>query len=238
MQHLSSILSNRPADATSTMYIRQWTFFVLVLLVGFDAVAETIKTSDNFNTNLTQTEVKTAEAWNLTQAEFSQLKQLKTQYQGLLSANLSPLEWLGIFATSDAQRDHYAKKFAHQQLETTTAILKFEASYTNAIKALTAKSMDSAPHGGRVLILAALQCSDKRCTNRIIEGLNHVNQGGTLEVYVQNPFKSTDIRTWAVTNQVPFEYLRDGNINIRQAKGRMLDVAPGIYRVNSASQQQ
>lgn len=238
-RQFSQLRNKANNDTRSSMYFKYWTLFALFVLASTDIAADTIKTSKNINTSLTQSEVQNAAVWDLTHEEYAQLKHLKTQYQGLLSADLTPLEWLGIFATNNEQRNHYARKFAHLQLETTAAILEFEAAYANAINALSTNSTESTPDADRLLlVMTSLQCSDVRCTDQTTRGLDHVNQGGTLEIYVQDDFGSADVRTWMVTNQVPFKFLQKGNITVLKAKGRMLDVEPGIYQVKTAHKKQ
>ncbi len=189
--------------------------------------ADSIQRSENIGVEMTQAELEMAKAWELSVQEYRQSKQLQTQHQGLLSAEITPLEWLGIFAVSDAQRNHYAKLFAQRQLQTTTAILKFEAAYSDAIRTLSAKQK-----GTRLLLVTDFHCSHASCTQQLQNGLEHVEHGGTLDIYVQTSYSDADLRTWVVSNQIPRKEIRDGQITIRPAEGRMLAVKPGIYRVN------
>lgn len=195
-------------------------------------LAVTIQHVENANTELTQTEIETAEAWNLSREEFSQIKLLKSQYQGLLSADLTPLEWLGIFATSDEQRNYYAKLFAERQLKTTAAILKFETAYITAVRELSSSALPTVRHSDRLVLITPYECSDSKCIQDLKKGMNYVKKGGSLDIYVQTESQFSDLTVWASTNQISSEDVRAGRITLKLAKGRMLNVKPGIYRTN------
>ena len=195
-------------------------------------LAVTLQHVENVNSELTQAEIETAEAWNLSREEISQVKLLKSQYQGLLSANLTPHEWLGIFATSDEQRNHYAKLFAERQLQTTTAILKFETAYITAIRELSSNALPTVRDSDRLVLITPYECSESKCIQDLKKGLNYVKKGGSLDIYVQAEFQISDLTVWASTNQISSEDVRGGRITLKQAKGRMLNVKPGIYRIN------
>ena len=195
-------------------------------------LAVTFQHVENVNTELTQAEIEIADAWNLTREEFSQIKLLKSQYQGLLSADLTPLEWLGIFATSDEQRNHYAKLFAERQLQTTAAILKFETAYIAAVRELSSNASPTARDSDRLVLITPYECSDSKCIQDLKNGMNYVKNGGSLDIYVQTESQFSDLTVWASTNQISSEDVQGGRIALKQAKGRMLNVKPGIYRTN------
>lgn len=195
-------------------------------------LAVTLQHVENVNSELTQAEIETAEAWNLSREEFSQVKLLKSQNQGLLSANLTPLEWLGIFATSDEQRNHYAKLFAERQLQTTTAILKFETAYITAVRELSSNALPTVRDSDRLVLITPYECSESKCIQDLKKGMNYVKKGGSLDIYVQAEFQISDLTVWSSTNQISSENVRGGRITLKQAKGRMLNVKPGIYRIN------
>ncbi len=187
---------------------------------------------ENANTELTQSEIETADAWNLSREEFSQIKLLKSQYQGLLSADLTPLEWLGIFATSDEQRNHYAKLFAERQLQTTAAILEFETAYMAAVRELSSNALPTVRDRDRLVLITSYVCSDSKCIQDLKKGINYVEKGGSLDIYVQTESQFSDLTVWASTNQISPEDIQAGRITLKQARGRMLNVKPGIYRTN------
>ena len=197
-----------------------------------NSLAVTIQHVENANSELTQAEIETAEAWNLSREEFSQIKRLKSQYQGLLSADLTPHEWLGIFATSDKKRNRYAKLFAERQLQTTAAILKFETAYIAAVRDLSSNTLPTAQDSDRLVLVTPYECRDSKCIQDLNNGMNHVKKGGLLDIYIQTDSQFSDLTVWASANQITFEGVQAGRITLRQAKGRMLIVKPGIYRTN------
>ena len=197
-----------------------------------NSLAVTIQHVENANTELTQAEIETVEAWNLSREEFSQIKRLKSQYQGLLSADLTPHEWLGIFATSDEQRNHYAKLFAERQLQTTAAILRFETAYIAAVRDLSSNALPTARDSDRLVLVTPYECRDSKCIQDLKKGMNYVKKGGLLDIYVQTESQFSDLTVWASANQISSEGVQAGRITLRQAEGRMLNVKPGIYRTN------
>ncbi|MYD77439.1 MAG: hypothetical protein F4239_00530 [Gammaproteobacteria bacterium] len=205
---------------------------VAAMTFSTNILAVTIQHVENSNSELTQAEIETAEAWNLSREEFSQIKLLKSQYQGLLSADLTPLEWLGIFATSDEQRNHYAKLFAERQLQTTAAILKFETAYITAVRELSSNALPAVRDIDRLVLITPYECSDSKCVQDLQKGMNYVKKGGSLDIYVQAESQFSDLTVWASTNQISSDDVRTGRITLKQAKGRMLNVKPGIYRAN------
>lgn len=206
--------------------------FVATMTISPNILAVTFQHVENTNTELTQSEIETADAWDLSREEFSQIKLLKSQYQGLLSAELTPLEWLGIFATSDEQRNHYAKLFAERQLKTTAAILKFETAYIAAVRELSSNALPTVRDSDRLVFITPYECSDSKCIQDLKNGMNYVKTGGSLDIYVQTESEFSDLTVWASTNQIPSEDVLAGRITLKQAKGRMLNVKPGIYRTN------
>ncbi len=205
---------------------------VAAMTFSTNILAVTIQHVENSNSELTQAEIETAEAWNLSREEFSQIKLLKSQYQGLLSADLTPLEWLGIFATSDEQRNHYAKLFAERQLQTTAAILKFETAYITAVRELSSNALPAVREIDCLVLITPYECSDSKCVQDLQMGMNYVKKGGSLDIYVQAESQLSDLTVWASTNQISSDDVRTGRITLKQAKGRMLNVKPGIYRAN------
>lgn len=194
------------------------------------SVASTVQRVDSVESTPTLSEIGTAEAWNLSQSEFAELRQLKIRYQGMMSSELTPLEWLGIFSETEEQRDHYANLFARRQLEVTSAVLKFEAAYIEAIKSLSSQVSQTPSHNDRLLLVSNYHCADLECRTILKEALAHVNRGGYLDIYVKNETPHSNLGDWATDNQVPINLVRNGNITIKQAKGRMLNVKSGIYR--------
>jgi len=191
-----------------------------------------VNTTKNVTTQLTQSEIQTANLWQLTTDEFLRFKEIKIQNQGLVSSTLTPIEWLGIFSTTDERRNHYAKMLALRQIATTEAILKFEAAYSNAIEELAADKQRHAVRSGRLLLVTPLRCASAKCTDDLQKALASVQQGRTLDIYIQDKFNNRELNAWTTTHQVPPNQLESGKVKIRPARGRMLDVKPGIYEVN------
>ncbi len=214
-------------------YILRLKAIVLFFVVAVPGnTQDSVQVSDRVDSELTESEIQTAAAWSLTHDEFSQVKDLQLRYQGLLSPNLTPIEWLGIFSHTDEQRNHYATILARQQIEVNSAILKFESAYLEAVKTLATQVSLKSHRDDRLLLITSTECSDSSCSRQLAQSIEHVANGGSLVIYVQDRLARTDLRAWAIVNQIPLQELRSGMITIKQAEGRMLDVKPGIYRAN------
>lgn len=212
------------------MSMKKVALIAAVSILVITSVASTLQRTESVESNLTLSEIQTAEVWNLSQSEFTELKNLKLQHRGMLSSDLTPLEWLGIFAETEEQRNHYANIFARRQIEITSAILKFERAYAKAIKSISSQASQTPLLKDRLLLVTEFQCTDSKCSNELKEALTHVNRGGYLDIYVQDRFTDSNLKDWAVNNRVSLTQIRKGQITINQAKGRMLNVKPGIYR--------
>ena len=207
------------------------TFLAAITIAPTLCAADSIELTETTNSTLTHSDIQMAEAWDLSLREYEQLKQLKMQYQGLVSTNLTPIEWLGIFAPDDETRKQYAERLAKLQFETTSAIIKFETAYTAAMKSLSSKSPGPESIHHRLLLVASMRCHEAQCSRHLTQGLEHVSRGGFLEIYFQHPFDTSQLRTWATANDISAAQLENQAISITQAKGPMLNVSPGLYRV-------
>ena len=88
--------------------------------------------------NSTESPLQSAESWGLDTNEWSQYQTLVTGVRRHLSAeNISPIEVLGIHATSDIERKRYARMWAKVVLEDTRRILAFQHAFDEAIRVLT-----------------------------------------------------------------------------------------------------
>ena len=227
--------SNTPEQPMNIKFLSKLyfaAFLAATTIAPTISAADSIELTETISSTLTHSDIQMAEAWELSHREYEQLKQLKIQYQGLVSTNLTPIEWLGIFASDDETRKQYAKRLAKLQFETTTAILKFETAYTAAMQALSSKSPGPESTHHRLLLVASMRCHDAQCSRHLTEGLEHVSRGGLLDIYFQHPFDNAQLKTWASTNDISAAQLDNESISITQAKGHMLNVSPGLYRVN------
>ena len=209
----------------------------IVLIVGLTISTSSLPEQRNHFSNtvsseISSSETRTAEVWQLSVEEIELLQKLQQHHEGMLSAGLTPYEWLGIFAETEEQRKHYAELFAKRQLELTDAILKFESAYAEAIQKIASQSKDNSRIGKRLLFITTFQCSHKQCKNDLQRILKHAESGGLLDILIQGETSITDLKSWGVENKIPLEKIRTGDITINQAQGRYLNFPNGIYKLN------
>ena len=209
----------------------------IVLLVGLTLSTSSLPQQPNHFSNtvsseISSSETRTAEVWQLSVEEIELLQNLQQHHEGMLSSGLTPYEWLGIFAETDEQRKHYAELFAKRQLELTDAILKFESAFAEAIQKIASQSKDNSRMGERLLFITTYQCSHKQCKNDLQRIRKHAESGGSLNIFIQGETSNTDLKSWGVENNFPLEKIRTGDITINQAQGRYLNFPKGIYKLN------
>ena len=209
----------------------------IVLIVGLTLSTSSLPQQRNHFSNtvsseISSSETRTAEVWQLSVEEIELLQKLQQHHEGMLSSGLTPYEWLGIFAETDEQRKHYAELFAKRQLELTDAILKFESAYAEAIQKIASQSKDNSRIGKRLLFITTYQCSHKQCKNDLQRIRKHAESGGLLDILIRGETSITDLKSWGVENKIPLEKIRTGDITINQAQGRYLNFPNGIYKLN------
>ena len=77
-----------------------------------------------------------AKYWQIEPQNYIKAQQLREQYKGLVSKDITPIEVLGIFANTKAERDKYARIFAKMIRQTTKKVLDFQKSVNQAHKDL------------------------------------------------------------------------------------------------------
>ena len=194
------------------------------------AVAQqTNQFSDEIGMSMTDIELQTSKDWSLTVEEIRTLKRLKRVNKGMLSNDITPMEWLGIFAESDEQRKHYAALFAKRQLEVLEAVTKFEHAYSDAMKheILRKNSSDK-----RLLLVTPYQCKDEICKSNLTRALGHAKTGGRLDVLIRETLSGAQLRHWIASNKIPPEKIRSQTIKVQSARHRYQHLSFGIFELD------
>ncbi len=207
-----------------------------ISLVFTSLITTVYAQSNEDKTDFTHSDVARSTAfdsqlWRLSQEELETVEELTERYRGLLSSELSPIEWLGIFATDDAKRRHYAQLLAKQQIRITNAILLFESHYAEAIKQTASKQSHNAITQPKLLLITSYACTDVSCKRNLLHALERVEQGEKLEILIQDELTDQDLEKWTMQNNIPPTRLRTGTVTVRQAEGRFLKLKEGVYRV-------
>ncbi len=212
-------------------------FFIgFIVLTPFNQIPAAelseLEISPIHNTDSIKSDVQTAEYWELSVEEFEFVKDLKRRNRGLLSQNLTPLEWLGIFATSESSRMRYAKLFAQRQLEITNAILKFETAYAHALKELTQNKKSVKFTNNKLLLITSIHCNSGKCEKDLELALAHAERGGLLEVAIQEKISMQGVQSWANLKGVPTDTASQNRIRIDSGNRRIIGMPLGLYQAN------
>ena len=180
----------------------------------------------------TETEIQMSENWELTIDEVKTLNMLIRSNQGMISEDITPLEWLGIFAESEEQRNYYATRFAKYQLKVMNAIAKFEHAYLEALKGEISHKFDDNSTDKRLLLATPYLCHDEMCRSNISFALRHVEKGGSLEIQIRESVSNTEIRSWLTFNNFPLEKVRNQKIQINRSPNRYQELPYGLYSLD------
>ena len=169
--------------------------------------------------------------WGLTIDEWSRFENLEQQYSGLVSSEISPLEWLGIFADSPTDRKRYAEMLANRQMKVLDSIAKFESAYINAIQTLIARK-GSSQVGKRIMLVTPFACEQESCRKNLSEALQHAQNGGTVNIYIQEPTTEAQMRYWLAVHRIPLQLIRDRRISVSNLNSINSDLHSGIFPQN------
>ena len=204
-------------------------FFICTVAFGQDAVQYSVGAQPTISESL----VRKAKILNISVEEVSLLENLKHKYQGVLSSDLSPLEWLGIFAESDSQRKKYAQLLAEQQMSILTAISKFETAYLDALNKLANSGVENQIVGKHLALITPFSCNeDVACQEYLQTALEHMQQGGKLDIYIQGISSNAELRLWASTHRISFKKIESKQVTINHADTRFRNLKSGIYISN------
>lgn len=196
-------------------------FFKIVLLValtnlGFSncfAQSE-IRKSITTNLSVSDSQIEAAANWGLTVEELEKVEKLKKQHQGLISLQISPLEWLGIFAENAEIRRKYAELLAQRQVELTKAIIAFDLAYQTAVKNLHQSS--SLHSNNRMVLVTSIICKTIKCKSDINTVVEHVKTGGFADILIRENLAAAEINSWIKSNNIPLNFVRDRRIVVHR----------------------
>lgn len=177
--------------------------------------------------------IQKAKILNISVEEISTLENLKHKYQGMLSSDLSPLEWLGIFAESDSQRRKYAQLLAEQQLSILTAVSNFESAYLDALHKLASSNVQNQNDRKHLALITPFSCEeDIACQDNLRVALEHIQKGGKIDIYIEGTRSNAELRLWATVHQIAFEKIQSHQVTVNHAVGLFRNLKSGIYRSN------
>lgn len=224
------------------------------------AVQETARTatditqtssSDEGETALLATARHQADAWELNESEWRRYRQLMLGIRGSVSdARLSPVEVLGIHARDEAERRHYAMRWAEAMRADAERVLAFQRAYDAAAEQLFAGQplidagrLKTVPQktsalraGDRVLFFTALACP--ACEAMLVKLLKHLNTVAGIDIYFTDlgPGSEARIRAWADDQQIEPGWVRGRRVTLNIDNGVLASLsgagsqAPVLFR--------
>ena len=170
-----------------------------------------------------------ATAWGLSDEEWVLLEQLKTKYSGLVSPRISPLEWLGIFATNPNDRERYATMLAERQLAILNAISEFESAYLQAIRSLSTEESTSQADRKRFILITSYSCENPKCKRDLNQAVAHASNGAAVDIVIREHVSGVDTRIWAANENIPQHLIRNKKITINHSHGRIINMPDGLF---------
>ena len=187
-------------------------------------------------TELSETERDRAAIWDLDEAEWQRYDTLLLGIRGSISpATLSPIEVLGIHARDEAERRHYAERWARAMREDAERVLAFQRAYSVAFQRLfgdqelidvarLAGRKERTPNlqaGDRLLLFAKLNCPS--CDAVLTKVLPHVEAIDGADIYFlgDENMQEQAIRDWAKRQNIDAGWLRSRRITVNWDNGML-----------------
>jgi len=193
---------------------------------------EPVRFSVENSSNISESRIEQMTTTQLTVDEINHFVHLKQYYQGLISAKLSPIEWLGIFSETETDRKHYAQLLAERQIAIFDAISKFESEYLKALGTLANNGKFKKKSNQHLTLVTPFSCKDHTCQANINSSLDHLKRGGRLDVYLQGTTTNAELRVWAMLHQIPMRKIQSNQVTINHANTRLYQLQSGVYSLN------
>ncbi|MGR3807784.1 TIGR03759 family integrating conjugative element protein [Pasteurella testudinis] len=208
---------------------------LLLSLLSFCSYANTTSTAQQYsrNTPLTQEQLSIAGSWGLNANEWTRYLELKQGERGIWSPNLDPLTTLGIEATTDAERQRYARLLAQKEYQRVEKELAFQLAYDKAFQELYPNEMPFTvePHAsqasGRIFYFTRLENCEK-CETDLSRILSYADGRAAIDIYVVGEQKNDEaIRKWAVKHKIDPAKVNQRIITLNHDTGYWLQYAEG-----------
>lgn len=251
-------LAERPAGAIGAIAVAA----TIVLLTTSTSVPaqETARTatdlthaspSNEREMPLSATERHQAHAWELSEIEWRRYRQLMLGIRGSVSdARLAPIEVLGIHARDEAERRHYAMRWAQAMRADAERVLAFQRAYDAAAEQLFAglplidagrlkivpQTTSALSPRDRVLFFTALECP--ACEAMLAKLLKHLNTVAGIDIYFTDlgPGSEARIRAWADDHDIEPVWVQGRRVTLNIDNGVLASLsgegnqAPVLFR--------
>ncbi|MGL4725372.1 MAG: TIGR03759 family integrating conjugative element protein [Scandinavium sp.] len=167
---------------------------------------------------------QSAHDWGLTTLEWTRYQQLKRGERGIWSPALDPLTTLGVEATTDAERRHYADLLVEKESQRVDKELAFQRAYDKAWKRRfpvlspvnDVSSAPDVPVNRRLAVFVREGCT---ACDHTVSGL--LKAGNPLDIYlVDSNGDDTRLRRWGVTHHIDVARVKRRDITLNHDGGR------------------
>ena len=214
-------MNSRFADLS---FVATWIAALWLMLTPSTATGQATDQTTASPTPLATPE-SVARNWGLTPAEYARSQQLLSLHRGLIHEQITPIEALGIFSTTEEDRRRYATLYAQKQMMVLNRISDFEADYLEAMRELnpTTTHTDSERHQ---LVIDA-SCASADCRTLIRRALSVAASTG-LDIHLTGTgAQDAVVRRWAAINDIPPDSVRNRTITLNHAA---LGMKQGLFR--------
>ncbi|EDS7122107.1 TIGR03759 family integrating conjugative element protein [Salmonella enterica] len=168
-----------------------------------------------------------AQLWGLTADEWTHYEQLKQGERGIWSPSLDPLTTLGVEATTDAERRHYADLLAEKEAQRVEKELAFQRAYDAAWKrrfpGLTPVASVKPEPASRLAVFVSENCP--ACDTQL---KNLLAAGNPLDIYLVNDNNDdARLRHWAASQHIDSTRIQRRDITLNHDAGRWLHYGSG-----------
>jgi len=231
-----------PANNKEPMFWPALTLSVLLMLIlAAPAFAQSVSTTETRRTEhettstpLSAMERARANSWGLSDTDWRRYQSLKRGIRGSVStANLSPIEVLGIHARDGAERRAYAERWARAMHEDAERILAFQHAYDAAAKRLFSGQtlidvgkLQTLPlktselqADDRILFFTRVNCP--ACDAVLVKLLSRLKSLAGIDIYIVDVPEKNDaaIRAWAEAHSIEVEWVHQRRVTLNHDAG-------------------
>lgn len=186
-----------------------------------------------------------AQEWGLTEQEWQRYEAFNQGARGIWSPGLDPLTTLGVEATSEQERERYAKLLAKKSYERMDRELAFQRTYDRVFNEMYPNELPFKvePHIseriGRVIYFTRLD-NCEICDENTDRLLTHVNDKTPVDIYFVGVKSNEEIYAWARKHHIDPNQVARKQITLNHDNGAWLKYAngkmPSAYQIQRDGQ--
>lgn len=180
--------------------------------------------------------------WGLTKEDWKKYQTLKNGSRGIWTPNLDPLTTLGVEASTEQERKHYAELLARKEFERVEKEFAFQIAYSEAFSRLYPnllpfRNTTSSPEkksiletalankNARILYFTQIDCL--ACQQDLTRLLQHSGETPIDIYFVDSQNNNERILNWAIQNRIDTNKVKQRKITLNHDKGYWQQYADG-----------